>query len=1184
NPQWEVNDGTGNGFAPIFDDYLYAGMYNNTLVINYPDTNMNGYTYRLKVAGACDTVYSNAVALNVLPPCLFNPVIISNSQYNEFCDGQLVVLTVDSIPGAHYNWSTGDTTGQISFNADVNDYSQGGYANSQYYSVQVDSAGCTAFASIILNIHDNPTIEISSEGGMCYGSGFEVYVNGFSNEDVGIYGGGVFSGVNFVGLDTTITYTVTTSSGCAATDSITLTQPAPLDAGVAFVTNATCNGNADGEIFIANTSGGNYTFGGYNFTLSGNDFYVQQSDSLFTNLYPGDYYVNVTDENGCSSNSLQVTVGSNSPISIVATPVTTSLCPGYTTSVNLTISGGSDDYTIFGDTTSNLSAGTYVYYVTDNAGCENTDSSIVFITSSTACILPYYPPPADGKVDDKIGSELNSLFDNYDPLSTDTLDKIYLINNDSVLIEVIANDGQYNALLALLQTPDYGMTNIVNNGAQTFIITGQFPIANLKKLDSIPTLVNYARPYYPPVSNTGLIYSKGDMAQFSDSARAVFNLSGEGVKVGVISDSYNTNSINPALIDINNGDLPGAGNPVNSTPVEVFKEYPYGKRSDEGRAMLQLIHDVAPKANLAFRTGFVSAGDFAEGIKAMQTGGCDIIVDDVTYITEPFFQDGVVSKAVDYVASQGVSYFSAAGNFGNKAYEAVYNPVAAPAGYTGTAHDFGGGDIFQSVTLAPGTYTIVFQWDDSIYSLGQLPGAQNDFDIYLTDDLGNKLFGFNRNNKWGDPFEVLPFTVNGAGHANIMINRTWGTGNVRFKYVVFRGDITIDEYLSGNATIVGQANAAGAMAVGAVLYSNSPRFGVNPPTIASFSSVGGTPVYGVVREKPDFAAPNGGNTSVNFGAPDFDSDGLPNFFGTSAAAPHAAAVAALLKEGKQKFFSQTITPAETRSILRSTAKDMSTAGFDYNTGYGLIQADKALMSFASPTPVITSIDLPSSLTTVTPGLAPMTVSIKGNYLKPTTIVYLRDVALTSSYVSESELSVDIPAFIGNPSVVAYTPSITPSGEDGGYSDTLYFFSPVKKVVEVKADNKAKKFGEALPLFTSTVTVDGASLAASGFSLSDLGLSNIYFNTPANASSNTGLYAITPSSDPLDPSDSVDVALTEQFTYVFTQGVLTVNKLPLVITPHDTTVVYGSAIKNLKFNYSYDDSNIPLANRAAFLSA
>src|SRR5262249_34020494 len=62
-----------------------------------------------------------------------------------------------------------------------------------------------------------------------------------------------------------------------------------------------------------------------------------------------------------------------------------------------------------------------------------------------------------------------------------------------------------------------------------------------------------------------------------------------------------------------------------------------------------------------------------------------------------------------------------------------------------------------------------------------------------------------------------------------------------------------------------------------------------------------------------------------------------NFFGTSAAAPHAAGVAALLMQDKP-----TLTPAQIYKTLENTAIDMGPPGFDNNSGFGLIQADAAL--------------------------------------------------------------------------------------------------------------------------------------------------------------------------------------------------------------------------------------------------
>ena len=102
------------------------------------------------------------------------------------------------------------------------------------------------------------------------------------------------------------------------------------------------------------------------------------------------------------------------------------------------------------------------------------------------------------------------------------------------------------------------------------------------------------------------------------------------------------------------------------------------------------------------------------------------------------------------------------GNFANKSYEKDFNPLPIPAGpFAGKmAHNFGGNDMFQKVRLAPGDYTIVFQWVDDIYSFGETAGTKYDIDGYLTPDTdGTSLFGYNRDNTGGDPIEFIPFTI-----------------------------------------------------------------------------------------------------------------------------------------------------------------------------------------------------------------------------------------------------------------------------------------------------------------------------------------------------------------------------------------------------------------------------------------
>ena len=108
-----------------------------------------------------------------------------------------------------------------------------------------------------------------------------------------------------------------------------------------------------------------------------------------------------------------------------------------------------------------------------------------------------------------------------------------------------------------------------------------------------------------------------------------------------------------------------------------------------------------------------------------------------------------MSRAVNAVRDSGVAYLTSAGNFGSVSCEGIFNPINAPSGLTGKVHDFGGGDYLQLLNLKKGSYTLVLQWDDSLYSLKQLPGARNDFDVYLTDVTGTKLFGLNRKNNWG---------------------------------------------------------------------------------------------------------------------------------------------------------------------------------------------------------------------------------------------------------------------------------------------------------------------------------------------------------------------------------------------------------------------------------------------------
>jgi hypothetical protein len=481
---------------------------------------------------------------------------------------------------------------------------------------------------------------------------------------------------------------------------------------------------------------------------------------------------------------------------------------------------------------------------------------------------------------------------------------------------------------------------------------------------------------------------------FADSARTRFGVSGLGAKIGVLSDSYN--ALKGEAKGIASGDLPGPGNPKGKTkPVQVLSDYLEEDAIDEGRAMIEITHDVAPDAELAFHTAVNGQADFAQGIVDLADTGCDVIVDDIIYFAEPFFQDGIIAQAVDEVTRKGSVYFSAAGNEALRSYESVYRPtnVELVGEDNGTAHNFAAPgarpQYLQPVRIpGRGTFIISFQWDDPFFSHSTLGvGATTDMDIYLLDQTGRivAVGGSDNIGRTGDPVELLgyfnpkPDTANAAQDVifYLAITKYAGPNPTRIKSILYGdGDFypTAAPIPGRNSpTITGHSNAAGAIAVGAAFYQQTPAFSEDTTArLEPFSSVGGVPVLfntsgfrkdtAEVRMKPEIVGPDGGNTTFFFSDTRRDADTLPNFFGTSASAPHVAAVAALMIEARRN----PLTREQVWLALQRTALDMDNpytrgfdVGFDYATGSGFVQADKAVAAVAFTLETIANLQLSS---------------------------------------------------------------------------------------------------------------------------------------------------------------------------------------------------------------------------------
>ncbi|MEQ9439950.1 MAG: T9SS type A sorting domain-containing protein [Cyclobacteriaceae bacterium] len=527
-----------------------------------------------------------------------------------------------------------------------------------------------------------------------------------------------------------------------------------------------------------------------------------------------------------------------------------------------------------------------------------------------------------------------------------------------VAIEAVAKKGDGSRLLAQLQK-EAGLKNGV---VYKHLVSGTIPIGNISQLEDVPSL-QYARPAYKPMTEAGIITSRGDIALRSDKGRQNFEVDGSGQKVGIISDSYN--SLGGAVDGVSSGDLP--------TGVEILEDLEPNEGSDEGRAMAEIVHDIAPGADMAFHTAFGGQAGFAQGILSLADVGCQIIVDDVSYFAEPFFQDGIIAQAVDEVAQDGVAYFSSAGNSAQQSYEKSFNNLGfqlADAGgnILGFPHDFGNGDIFQRYILPPFSSLILsLQWSDPYFSASGKRGAKSDLDLYLLFPQFGDAFVSASDNIDGDPIEVTGVLNNSATDnliVDVLIVKYAGPDPDLIKYIDFGDFAEVQEFAEDTQapTIFGHSNSAKGIAVGATAWFNTPKFNDNlsRPAINGFSSKGGIPILfkdngkardPEIRNKPEIVGPDGGNTTffgsdLSFTVPGTDEpDDFPNFFGTSASAPHLAGVAALMLQ----LANNTIDRQMVERLLMQSAIDMDDPttpdfdqGFDFKTGRGFVQADKAL--------------------------------------------------------------------------------------------------------------------------------------------------------------------------------------------------------------------------------------------------
>src|SRR5712691_4085326 len=442
--------------------------------------------------------------------------------------------------------------------------------------------------------------------------------------------------------------------------------------------------------------------------------------------------------------------------------------------------------------------------------------------------------------------------------------------------------------------------------------------------------------------------SQGDVTHLAYAARAAFGVDGSGIKIGVLSDGVTNLATSQA-----SGDL----GPVTVLPGQVGS-------GDEGTAMLEIIHDLAPGAQLYFASAFGGITSFANNIRALRAAGCDIIVDDVAYFVETPFQDGqaagiisntnggVVIQAVNDVTADGALYFSSAGNSGHLSagtsgtWEGDFldgGATSLPL-ETGRLHSFGTQNFNVITRPAGGTAPTNLYWSDP------LGGSANDCDLFRLDSTGTTVVASSTNIQSGsqDPYEQLGSPGN-PGERIVIVKKN--TAASRFLHLgTNRGVLSIATAgeTHGHAAAAAAFDVAATPAVGPfpqpfnssnvveTFSSDGPRRAIyeangSPYTAGNFSSTGG-----VLRQKPDITAADGVSVTGAGGFP-------TSFYGTSAAAPHAAAIAGLLKSANPA-----LTPAQIRTLLTASAIDIGVAGADPDSGAGIVMADALMRAAGVP--------------------------------------------------------------------------------------------------------------------------------------------------------------------------------------------------------------------------------------------
>jgi len=640
-------------------------------------------------------------------------------------------------------------------------------------------------------------------------------------------------------------------------------------------------------------------------------------------------------------------------------------------------------------------------------------------------------------------------------------------------------------------------------------------VASLKGVRSIEEVL-------PPVVNIGSVTTQGDTIHKTANVRSTYGYTGTGMKIGIISDGVNHISSSVA-----SGDLPNT--------VYVLSDTVGG---DEGTAMLEIVHDMVPDAELYFHDCGTNKVAFNAAIDELKANGCTIICDDIGWLTEPFFEDGIIASHVSSLVTNPndpIIYVSSAGNAAEEHYQGDFFPIG---GTNLTDFSRGADPTYKSLYVnlpAYSTVRIFLEWND------QFGHSANDYDLYLSQSTyGDLGYSINVQNGAGyDPLEFITYTNPSSSTilAQIDVNKYRGVGKTLELYIYTYGAQLYLNNIVTSDSIFGHPAVPEVIAVSAV----SASF---PSTIEYYSSRGPVTISypaAVSRSKPDISGVDCvAVTGVGgFGSP---------FCGTSASAPHIASIAAQIWGAHPS-----LTPAQVRNVMYTTATDLGIGGWDTTFGYG--RADALAMADITAVPVSNFTATPLS------GNAPLSVQFNDtSTMNPTTWNWsFTNVTGNNTPVWFSTVQNPAHTFgVGNYSIVLN------ASNSAGYnlSTQLTFINVTATTIAPVASFTADVTGGTAPLVVTFTDTSSNTPTVWNWSFTNVTGNNtqVWFSTVQNPAHSFGVgnYSIV-----LNASNTAGYNLSTQVTFInvtattiapvasFTADV-TSGTAPLAVTFTDTS--------------------------------